>query len=98
MGGVEDEVAHLSGVPVNAGYLKSNPTRRPGARRAGASLADKDIAFESEGPRARKIKHIARSVVFNLSEGRLDLQLLPKIVRKGELRALSLEHERWWSG
>jgi len=69
---VDDEVAHFSGLPVNAGYLISSEIRRPGARRAGASLADKDIAFESEGLRAREIKHIGRTVKGNFSEGRLD--------------------------
>jgi len=48
----------LSGLPVNAGHLVSSQIRRPSARRAGASQADKDIAFESEGLRAREIKHI----------------------------------------
>jgi hypothetical protein len=33
---VEDEVAHLSGLPVNAGHLVSSQIRRPGVHRAGA--------------------------------------------------------------
>ena len=85
---VEDEVAHISGRPLNAGHLESSQSRRPGVRRGGASLADKDIAFESEGLRAREIKHIGRTVKGNFSEGRLDLQRLPKRGRKGELWAL----------
>src|SRR5262249_60328637 len=94
--GVSDEIAHLPGLPVNAGYFKSGQVRRTGSCRDGAGLGNKDVALEAESPGAGEIKHISRGVKLNFCEGRFDLQARPKLVRKGELRAGRLEYGRGW--
>src|SRR6516162_1810747 len=94
--GVSDEIAHLPGLPVNAGYFKSGQARRPGSCRDGAGLGNKDVALEAESLGAGEVKHISRGVQLNFCEGRFDLQVRPKLVRKGELRAGRLEYGRRW--
>src|SRR6516164_293874 len=94
--GVSDEIAHLPGLPVNAGYFKSGQVRRPGSCRDGAGLGNEDVALEAESPGAGEIKHISRGVKLNFCEGRFDLQFRPKLVRKGELRA-ERGYGRGWS-
>src|SRR5262249_58620937 len=94
--GVSDEIAHLPGLPVNAGYFKSGQVRRRGSCREGAGLGNEDVALEAESPGAGEIKHISRGVKLNFCEGRFDLQARPKLVRKGELRAGRLEYGRGW--
>ena len=64
---VGDEVAHHSGLPVNAGYFKTVQARRPGACGDGAGLGDEDIALEAESLGARKIEHIGRAVQVGIS-------------------------------
>ena len=85
--GVSDEVAHHPGAPVNAGDFKTGQACRPGAGRNGAGLGDEDITLEAKSLCAGEIEHIGRGVQLNFREGRLDLQLRPETVRKGELRA-----------
>src|SRR5262249_29899916 len=94
--GVSDEIAHLPGLPVNAGYFKSGQARRPGSCRDGAGLGNEDVALEAESLGAGEIKHISRGVKLNFCEGRFDLQFRPKLVRKGELRA-ERGYGRGWS-